>query len=147
MNYNELERGMRSPAGLKRKNGARYLWKKDGIVYTQNGPDFTNDWVAEAPVLFKEGEEVDTGKIWIDDKPIYRKLLTGTSFTTGGSYGRVPHEIPGIQTLVAASGYVGTPGGAQYATYANYIDPTNFYWYWTAAGNYDYHFWITYTRD
>lgn len=146
MHYNNLETGHRSPASLKRKNGSRYLWKNDGITYIQNGPDFKSAWVAEEPVLFIENEEIDTGEKWVNGETIYRKLLVGPSFTVGGSYGRIAHNIDDIGYVVSASGYVGDPEQYQYTTYANYTNLTEFRFYWTGSGAYEYHVWITYTK-
>jgi len=147
MPYNDLYSGYTAPANLKRKNGIRYLWKKNGVTYVQIGAPEGNKWVPERDASFKINEEVDTGETWIDGKPVYQKLLVGPSFVVAGSYSLIPHGVPNLEQLISSSGYVGSSGADQYSTYANYIDNLgNFRFFWTAGGAYNYAFFIKYTR-
>jgi len=147
MPYNELYSGYSAPANIKRKNGARYLWKKNGLIYTQTSVPEGNTWVVERDVNLKINKEVDTGNTWVDGKPIYKKLLTGTGFSVSGSYSIIAHGVDNLEQLISSSGYVGTSGGPQYSTYANYVDGVgNFRFFWTGGGAYDYAFYIEYTR-
>lgn len=40
--------------------------------------------------------EVDTGRVWIDGRPIYRKVVRGTVNMTGNSMSRLAHGIQGL---------------------------------------------------
>lgn len=41
-------------------------------------------------------DEVDTGKKWIDGRPIYRKVVRGKVNFTGNGYSSIPHGINGL---------------------------------------------------
>lgn len=40
--------------------------------------------------------EIDTGRVWIDGRPIYRKVIRGTVNMTGNSVSRLAHGIQGL---------------------------------------------------
>lgn len=40
--------------------------------------------------------EIDTGRVWIDGRPIYRKVVRGTVNMTGNSTSRLAHGIQGL---------------------------------------------------
>lgn len=40
--------------------------------------------------------EIDTGRVWIDGRPIYRKVIRGTVNMTGNSASRLAHGIQGL---------------------------------------------------
>lgn len=40
--------------------------------------------------------EIDTGRVWIDGRPIYRKVIRGTVNMTGNSTSRLAHGIQGL---------------------------------------------------
>lgn len=40
--------------------------------------------------------EIDTGRVWIDGRPIYRKVVRGTVNMTGNSTSGLPHGIQGL---------------------------------------------------
>ena len=40
--------------------------------------------------------EIDTGMVWIDGRPIYRKVIRGTVNMTGNSTSRLAHGIQGL---------------------------------------------------
>lgn len=40
--------------------------------------------------------EIDTGMVWIDGRPIYRKVIRGTVNMTGNSMSRLAHGIQGL---------------------------------------------------
>jgi len=148
MIYNGLEEGFRAPSGLVRPNGSRYLWKKNGNVYIQEAVPQGKKWSVEEPAEFKLDTEVDTGERWFDGKPIYQQAYSGSSFAVSGSYASIPHNIIGLDTFIQSAGYVGSAGGAQYSTYANYVDGLgNFRFFWTAPGNFPYTFFIRYTKQ
>lgn len=50
-------------------------------------------------------DEVNTGKKWIDDKPIYRKVLSGTTPTTSGS---LLYSSNSIENIIHSYGWVQT---------------------------------------
>lgn len=47
-------------------------------------------------------EEVKTNKVWIDGKPVYRKVINDTTNRAIGSY-NIPHGITNLDTLVYKS--------------------------------------------
>lgn len=40
--------------------------------------------------------EIDTGRVWIDGRPVYRKVIRGTVNMTGNSTSRLAHGIQGL---------------------------------------------------
>lgn len=40
--------------------------------------------------------EIDTGRVWIDGRPVYRKVVRGTVNMTGNSTSRLAHGIQGL---------------------------------------------------
>lgn len=75
-------------------------------------------------------DEVDTGKKWINNKPIYRKVLTGT---TSNGYATNIFAKSNFDTMISCCGWVGnnTVGYMQLGSYLNdnysggfYIDTT-----------------------
>ena len=40
--------------------------------------------------------EIDTGRVWIDGRPIYRKVVRGTVNMTGGGTSNLAHNIQGL---------------------------------------------------
>lgn len=54
---------------------------------------------------YSTSEEVDTGKIWINGKPIYRKVVEKTTISSG-STNAVNHNISNFGELVLADGYL-----------------------------------------
>ncbi len=88
-------------------------------------------------------EEQDTGKKFYDGRTIYQKMLVADSFTVASSYGRLPHDISSSFDLVSAMGYV----SGTYATYANYKDGTNFYFFWSGSGAFPVHVLIEYVYN
>lgn len=48
--------------------------------------------------------EVKTNKVWIDGKPIYRKVIKYTSALSSGN-NSIPHGISDLGELVSVSGY------------------------------------------
>lgn len=51
--------------------------------------------------------EIDTGKVWIDGRPIYRKVVRGTVNVTGNSTSRLAHGIQGLTNSWELIGYYG----------------------------------------
>lgn len=56
--------------------------------------------------------EVKTNKVWIDGKPIYRKVFEKTNVSTG--YIQHTHDISTLETLVKAEGILYYTSGYQY---------------------------------
>ena len=54
---------------------------------------------------YSTSEEINTGKIWIDGKPIYRKVVEKTTVSSG-STNAVNHNISNFGELVLADGYL-----------------------------------------
>lgn len=59
-------------------------------------------------------KEIDTGKKWIDDKKIYRKVINSTSFLASNSTVEIPHKISNLKEIIKADLIV---------TYANEFYP------------------------
>lgn len=58
--------------------------------------------------------EIDTGRVWIDGRPIYRKVIRGTVNMTGDSVSRLAHGIQGLTSRWELIKYYGNMrlGGA-----------------------------------
>lgn len=81
-------------------------------------------------------EEVNTGEIWLDSKPIYRKLVNLTRPTAAGST-NIAHNIPDVETPLGISLKVGGGAGnavgngimtSATAGYFAYLSTTNIVW-------------------
>ena len=59
--------------------------------------------------------EVDTGKTWIDGKPIYRRVFTGT-ITAAAGVRTLTSLMGGVSAVINTGGYVNSGG----STYTNY---------------------------
>lgn len=71
-------------------------------------------------------EEVKTGGIWLDGKPIYRKVIDFGALPTAGSKS-VAHGITDIDTLTGFTAYMrGLSGGTVDKTSLYMISPTYF---------------------
>lgn len=51
--------------------------------------------------------EIDTGRVWIDGRPIYRKVVRGTVNMTGNSTSRLAHGIQGLTNRWELISYYG----------------------------------------
>ena len=51
--------------------------------------------------------EIDTGRVWIDGRPIYRKVVRGTVNMTGNSTSRLAHGIQGLTNRWELISYCG----------------------------------------
>ena len=70
--------------------------------------------------------EVNTGKTWIDGKPIYRRVVdAGTS--SGSGYTNVNHNIANIDTLCFYQAYMNDSGSIYQLPWFNSIGEGNFY--------------------
>lgn len=58
-------------------------------------------------------DEIDTGKKWIDGRPVYRKVVRGKVNFTGNGCSSIPHGITGLTNaweVVSWSGNMGLSG-------------------------------------
>lgn len=51
--------------------------------------------------------EIDTGRVWIDGRPIYRKVVRGKVNFTGNSISSIPHGITGLTRAWELISYYG----------------------------------------
>lgn len=59
--------------------------------------------------------EVNTGKVWIDGKPIYRKVITGTTSNEISGGTEIETQImTGVSNIVYADGYVETSSSLKF---------------------------------
>ena len=67
--------------------------------------------------------EIKTNKVWIDGKPIYRKVIKYTSALSDGE-NNIPHGISDLGELVSVSGY--TKYNTSYYLMGTYESANNF---------------------
>ena len=83
---------------------AEYEAQKDTI------PDyailhFTDDYDDRVQVGVYSTEETKTGEIWIDNKPIYRKVYNVPNTSSTASWIQFPLNTPGFKEVVRWNGY------------------------------------------
>ena len=90
-----------------------YPTKEDAEAALANGDIADGEFVSTVDTVTDEGDKFDksylsysteetlTGGTWIDGKPIYRKVLTGISYSlTGAAWNGTNIDMTGIETLV-----------------------------------------------
>ena len=87
---------------------------------TGKTPDLSDEWTRLA-----QGEmdyavtDMPTGERWIDDRPIYRRILTGTHLNNAGS--TIIGNIGPVDAIIRLDGFVRrTTGGLQTFSFAYY---------------------------
>jgi len=78
--------------------------------------------------------EINTGKTWIDGKPIYRKCFTGTT-PTSGSVSKSIGTISNVETLIILTGMVHSPSYGYIPIPFNIDTGNNNKLYLTSSGN------------
>ena len=109
---------------LKRYNGTN--WEAVGGTITGDtlpigsevdytGTDIPAGW---EEVESYSTDEIDTGKVWVDGKPIYRKVFTGT--TANAEYTEITHSF---ETITNFSGYFTDGNWVNLLPFYIYISP------------------------
>lgn len=86
-------------------NGSQ-SYKGQTHIYTETdglSPIFDVEYIMDEAKDIYSTEEVKTNKVWIDGKPIYRKVMTGT-FSTSTSTQSVAHNILSLGDVITLRG-------------------------------------------
>ena len=106
-----------------------YPTKADAEAALANGDIADGEFVSTVDTVADTGDKFDksylsysteetlTGGTWIDGKPIYRKVLTGLSYSfTGASWNNTNIDMTGVDTLVNIIPFNGRTAQAGYYT-------------------------------
>ena len=86
-------------------------------------PDISEEWtrLAQGEMDYAVADEL-TGERWIDGRPIYRRILTGTHLNNAGS--TTIGNIGPVDGIIRLDGFVRRPtGGLQTFSFAYYNNP------------------------
>ena len=133
----DLSTGPNPPIGYK------YIGLNGTDISERTGATTTPIGVVD----YDNGVEKLTGEL-LDGKAVYMKTFTGSTFPVAASYASIPHGLDMSTVKILESfGYVDYAATSSAAMYANYLDSTKFYWYWTDAANKPYRLVLKYTKD